>query len=136
MNIIGPVLSEKTIRTAGQEAPAPIFTAPPEISRTTLPPSGASCSPERGRAGRSPSSGESRRGTTWRNGSGIPHRLANGDYAIGLFNKGDQDGHIRCLLNDAGLSAGSGYGFRLRILAWAARHMFSEKSWPQMEQPC
>ena len=50
----------------------------------------------------------------WAEGTCAFKLLANGDYAIGLFNKGDQDGHIRCLLNDAGLSAGSGYGFRLR----------------------
>ena len=33
-----------------------------------------------------------------------------------MFNKGDSEATLRCLLNDAGLSADSGYGFQLKDL--------------------
>lgn len=49
----------------------------------------------------------------WADGTCVFKLLANGDYAIGLFNKGDTEQPVRCLLNDAGLAPGSGYGFRL-----------------------
>ena len=42
--------------------------------------------------------------------------LANGEYALGMFNTDDREGRVFCLFGDAGLPAASGYGFRLTDL--------------------